>query len=157
TPGRERTPFTLVFFVLGLAGLWAAYRVGTGLFAYLASLAFLLTFALVFYLNFKYGYSLHPEVADLNRHEVRERDYFFIASFALWGLLAGIGLTWAWARVAESLKSDRAMLATAPVLLVAFIPLALNWRWASRAQDWAAHDWAYDLLMSVEPYAVLFT
>jgi tetratricopeptide (TPR) repeat protein len=37
------------------------------------------------------------------------------------------------------------------------IPLSLNWSWASRAGDWAARDWAYDLLMSVEPYAVLFT
>ncbi len=46
---------------------------------------------------------------------------------------------------------------TSPVLAVALIPLALNWSWASRAGDHAARDWAYDLLMSVEPYAVLFT
>ncbi|HZD05878.1 MAG TPA: hypothetical protein VE173_13205, partial [Longimicrobiales bacterium] len=29
--------------------------------------------------------------------------------------------------------------------------------WASRAHDHAARDWAYNLLMSVEPYGVLFT
>jgi hypothetical protein len=45
----------------------------------------------------------------------------------------------------------------APVLGVVALPLVLNWSWASRSGDYAAHDWAYDLLMSVEPYAILFT
>src|SRR5207253_10873698 len=40
------------------------------------------TLVLIFYLNFKYGYSWAPDNAQLQR-EVRERDYFFIASFAL--------------------------------------------------------------------------
>ena len=44
-----------------------------------------------------------------------------------------------------------------PILLVTFIPLFYNWEWASRADDYATIDWAYDLLMSVEPYGVLFT
>jgi hypothetical protein len=156
-PGGTRTPFTLVFIALGLAGLYALFRADRGLFMYLGTLTVLLTFGLVFYLNFKYGYSLAPEVTNPDLHEVRERDYFFVASFAVWGLLAGVGLTWAWSRVAQSLGSARAALATSPVLLVALIPLVLNWSWASRANDWAARDWAYDVLMSVEPYGVIFT
>jgi hypothetical protein len=44
-----------------------------------------------------------------------------------------------------------------PILALAFIPLVANWTWASRADDYAARDWAYNLLMSVEPYGVLFT
>jgi hypothetical protein len=156
-PGNARIPFTLVFFVLGAAGLYATLRADRILFVYFAGLAGVLTLGLVFYLNFKYGFSLAPEVTDPNLHEVRERDYFFVAGFALWGMLAGVGLTWAWSTVVASLASARASLATAPLLLVAVIPLALNWEWASRAGDWAARDWAYDLLMSVEPYAVLFT
>jgi hypothetical protein len=35
--------------------------------------------------------------------------------------------------------------------------MAYNWEWASRTDDYATIDWAYDLLMSVEPYGVLFT
>jgi hypothetical protein len=46
---------------------------------------------------------------------------------------------------------------TAPVLALALIPLFANWSWASRAGDYSARDWAYNLLMSLEPYAVLFT
>jgi hypothetical protein len=48
-------------------------------------------------------------------------------------------------------------LAAAPVLLVAFIPLGSNWVWATRAGDYATRDWAYNMLMSVEPYGVIFT
>ena len=33
----------------------------------------------------------------------------------------------------------------------------LNFGWASRSGDHAARDWAHNLLMSVEPYAVIFT
>src|SRR2546423_12797495 len=49
------------------------------------------TLLLIFYLNFKYGYSQRPDLAQA-LHEVRERDYFFIASFALWGVWVGMGL-----------------------------------------------------------------
>jgi hypothetical protein len=156
-PGGARTPFTLLFLALGCAGLYAIFRADRNLFALLGTLTAVLTVGLVFYLNFKYGYSLAPEVENPDLHEVRERDYFFVASFALWGMLAGLGLTWAWTRIAQSLGSARAALATSPILLVALVPLALNWDWASRAGDWAARDWAYDLLMSVEPYGVIFT
>jgi len=151
-PGMGRTPFTLLFLGLGLVGLWAAWKADKVVAAYLVTLVLTLSVALVFYLNFRYGYSLAPEVTDRAMHEVRERDYFFIASFIVWGCLAGIGLAWVWA----VLESRRYVLA-APVLLVGVMPLALNWSWASRAGDWAARDWAYDLLMSVEPYGVLFT
>ncbi|MBW3534317.1 MAG: DUF2723 domain-containing protein [Gemmatimonadetes bacterium] len=155
-PGNARLPFTLLFLALGVVGLWATYRADRPLFGYLLTLAAVLTFGLVFYLNFRYGFSLRPDIPQ-ELHEVRERDYFFIASFILWGMLAGIGLAWAWSVAASSLRGSRAALLSAPLLLVAAIPLALNWAWASRAGDWAARDWAYDLLMSVEPYGVLFT
>jgi hypothetical protein len=49
------------------------------------------------------------------------------------------------------------MLITSPILALALIPLVLNWPYASRAGDYAARDWAYNLLNSVEPYGVLFT
>ncbi len=156
-PGNTRLVFTVLFLALGLAGLWAAWKADPVLFAYLATLVGVLTVGLVFYLNFKYGYALAPPGIGLAQREVRERDYFFVAAFLVWGMLAGVGLTWAWGAVASAARGARPWLATSPVLLIALIPLVMNHAWASRRGDWAARDWAYDLLMSVEPYGVLFT
>ncbi len=156
-PRSGRNPVTLVFFVLGLWGLWLIWRADRGAFYLLGGLTLTVTLGLVFYLNFKYGYSLAPEVQTQTLHEVRERDYFFIASFGLWGVLAGLGLTALWLRISESLTGARRQLMAAPVLLIAFIPLGSNWAWATRAGDYSTRDWAYNLLMSVEPYGIIFT
>jgi hypothetical protein len=167
-------PLALLYGLLGFAGLWAVFRTDRRAALYLGVLAGTLTLGLVYYLNFRYGFSLAPEVQDLRLHEVRERDYFFVAGFGLWGVLAGLGLAWCWAVLAERVgaargnggggggthpgrRHHRGLALTSPVLLLALIPLALNGRWASRADDWAARDWARDLLASVEPYGVLFT
>jgi len=156
-PGGRRLPLTLLFLLLGLWGLWHSFHRDRHAFFLLGGLALTVTVGLVFYLNFKYGYSLAPHVSDRNLHEVRERDYFFIASFGLWGLLAGLGLAAVWRQLARGISKARPYLLTSPVLAVAFIPLVSNWTWASRAGDWATRDWAYNLLMSVEPYGVIFT
>lgn len=156
-PVPARMPMTFLFLALGFAGLWASFRADRTLSAYLIVLAGTLTVALVVYLNFKHGYSLHGALPQDDR-EVRERDYFFVAGFMLWGVLSGIGLTWFWDRMARALGGGVPRYRpTSAILVVAFIPLVLNWAWASRAGDYAARDWAYDLLMSVEPYGVLFT
>ncbi len=152
-----RLPFTLLFLLLGFLGLWAAWRADRGVFTYLAVLIGTLTLGLVYYLNFKYGFSLAPEVADRGLHEVRERDYFFLGSFIVWGALSGMGLAWAWGSLASRSSSARRWALASPVLALALVPLALNWSWASRAGDYAARDWAYDFLTSMEPYAVIFT
>ena len=111
------------------------------------------------YLNFKYGFGhTRRRGSHFDKGEVRERDYFFIVSFSLWGLWAGIGLTALWLRLTERLGGgSKALGRAAPVLSLALLPLMLNWPYASRAGDYAARDWAYNLLNSVEPYGVLFT
>jgi hypothetical protein len=157
TQGAARLPFTLAFFLLGLAGLVVAWRSGVPIVGYLATLTATLTVALVVYLNFRHGYSLSPEITNPALHEVRERDYFFVASFLVWGCLAGIGLVWLWHTAAGLLGRPRRYAVVSPLLAIAGFPLIFNWSWAGRAGDYAARDWAYDLLMSVEPYAVLFT
>ncbi len=151
---RARTPFTLLFLALGLAGFYVVWRADRDTGVYMAVFMATLSFALVFYLNFRYGFSLAPEITNPDLHEVRERDYFFLLGFALWGVMSGLGLArcWLWlaGRAGSAVKA-------APVLAVAAIPFVLNVNWANRAGDHAARDWAYDLLNSVEPYALLFT
>ena len=167
--GRARIPLTALFIGLGIFGILEHYRRDRVSWVYLISLFGVLSAGLVFYLNFKYGYSMPlPEGDELTQAmeaarartprdlaEVRERDYFFVVGFSVWGLMAGIGIASLWDRVTR--MSGRSLLATSPVLGLALIPLVLNFGWASRAGDHAARDWAYNLLMSVEPYGVIFT
>ena len=156
-PGNIRLLFTALFLGLGVMGFWILWQTDRALFAYMAALMGTLSVALVFYLNFKYGYSLAGMVADRDLHEVRERDYFFIAGFLVWGAMAGLGLAGLWLLISKKIQDARRMLMAAPVLLVAFIPMVFNWSWSTRAGDYASRDWAFDLLASVEPYAILFT
>jgi hypothetical protein len=162
-PGGSRTPVTVAFLLLGLVGLGLVARRDPGAATYLGVLVLTLTLGLVYYLNFRYGYSLAPGGIGPGGSEVRERDYFFVAGFGLWGVLAGMGLAGLWTWTARRLGpvagvlSRRGLVRASPLLLAALIPLAFNWGWASRAGDHAAEDWAWDLLTSVEPYAILFT
>jgi hypothetical protein len=166
-----RVMFTLVFIFLGLFGAWSQYKRDRTSFVYVALLFFTLAAGLTFYLNFQYGYT---SGVSRDMTEVRERDYFFIVSFSVWGVWAGIGLAafWLWLsqRVAAGAAAAREAVLergpvmalrpswlTAPVMAIALVPLIANWSWANRNYDYSARDWAYNLLMSVEPYGVLFT
>ena len=145
---------------LGLLGAWrhvrADRRSGLAMLALMSTLIPIL----VFYLNFKYRYGTHPGWWTLD--EVRERDYFFICSFALWGIWVAIGLAAVMERIrgalAQRVRADggRWALAT-PVLAVALIPLLGNRIAASRAGETMARDFAYDMLQSAVPYSVLVT
>ncbi|NIP81495.1 MAG: hypothetical protein GWM90_20670, partial [Gemmatimonadetes bacterium] len=82
-----------LFVLLGLLGArthWRSDRRGAAL---LGVLFLTLSAGLVVYLNFRYGYSIARDrfpAADM--HEVRERDYFFLMGFSVWGLWAGLGV-----------------------------------------------------------------
>jgi hypothetical protein len=150
-----RLPFTLLFTTLGIFGAVEHFKRDRATWWYVLSLFGTLSLALVFYLNFKYGYTIADPASDPLVHEVRERDYFFIVSFSLWGLWAGVGIVTLWQRFSEKLGGSYKK--AAPILALALIPLVLNWPWADRTGDYSARDWGYNLLMSVEPYGVVFT
>ena len=155
---RGQALATALFTVLGLGGLIALWRTDRRAGAAATALFFTLIPLLIYYLNFKYGFSMHPEQPQLQR-EVRERDYFFVASFSAFGLLVAAGLGAAMRLIADEIKaSDRTRwLATAPLLAVAFIPFIGNRVTAARSGETAARDFAIDLLQSVEPYGILIT
>src|SRR5258705_276714 len=125
----------------------------------LSLLMFTFTLALVFYLNFKYGFSLHPE-QPLAAHEVRQRDYFFMVSFAIWGIWVAMGLAALLEGVGDWFRerqpdATRRWLYGTPLLALALVPLFGNRLTASRRGETLARDFAYDVLQSVEPYGVL--
>jgi len=164
--GRDWSPsiqrgLAVIFGCIGLLGAWRQWKADKRAALAMTALMVTLTFILIFYLNFKYGFSQYPDRPQLAR-EVRERDYFYIASFALWGVWVGLGLAtlmeWGREWLAEREPSDeRRWLFMTPMLLLAIVPLAGNRLTASRRGETLARDFAYDMLQSVEPYGVLVT
>jgi hypothetical protein len=161
-----------IFLVLGLFGGWVHWKRDRQSFWFFGPLMLTLTLLLIFYLNFKYGYTQAQMLGiDLERAEVRDRDYFFLWSFSAWSVWAALGLVFVWESLAallgtESIKLGKAVLqlperrsfaVTAPVLALALFPLVGNWQYASRRGDTTTRDFAHDLLNSVEPYGILVT
>jgi hypothetical protein len=101
-----RALFTLLFVGLGLFGAWSHYRRDRTSWVYFALLFATLAFGLTFYLNFKYGYTYPGVTREMT--EVRERDYFFIVSFSLWGVWAGIGIAALWLWLSERFAAGEA-------------------------------------------------
>ncbi len=160
-PIASRTATTL-FGLIGLTGAFALWQRDRRAFWASATLMLTVTIALVVYLNFKYGYSypVDPALGPVAR-EVRERDYFFVVSFAAFGLWIAVGFGELLNALAEFLRgrtSEQARWALAsPVLGLALVPLFGNHVTASRAHETLARDFARDLLESVEPYGILIT
>jgi len=147
----------IIFLILGSVGFEFARRRDRGI-AYLLGALWLVTgLGLVIYMNFKAGFSRFWDMyPSWDQHEVRERDYFFVVSFKVWGIFAAFGLVllvhWL-----SKVSSRRLGIAVASFL--ALVPFAANFTAASRrhgADATAARDIAYNLLQSVEPYGVLF-
>ena len=158
--GRLGAAATGLFTVLGLTGLWELWKRDRR--AGLAGIALLgtLSVGLVYYMNFKYGFSQYPDQPSLPR-EVRERDYFFVGSFAVYGAFVALGFGALMRRIVDFVGErgtpvGRWAIAT-PVLALALIPLLGNHLTASRAHETTPSDFAYDILQSVEPYGILIT
>jgi hypothetical protein len=175
-PGVQFT-LAFLFLALGLLGGYVHWERDRKTFWYFGPLMFTMTLALIYYLNFKYGWSQDPGARDVAR-EVRDRDYFYIWSFSAWGVWAAIGLGYVWEQIAywvggevrttekaagkkpatvSAWPTRRGFMLAAPVLLIALIPLFANWRSASRAGHQFTDQWARDYLNSLEPYAIVIT
>ena len=155
-----RSLVTLLFAGLGMHGLITHRRADRGSWWLLFGLWLITGLGLVVYMNFKpgfsIGYNLYPESSD---HEVRDRDYFFVVSFAVWGVWSGLGLANLVRRAMTRWRLGVAV-AAVPLALGALIPFAGNFTAASRRHGpdaTLAADFAYNLLNSVPPYGILFT
>jgi hypothetical protein len=159
------------FLLLGLLGGWVHWQRDRRSFWFFGPLMFTMTLLLIYYLNFKYGYSQAPELGETVPREVRDRDYFYLWSFSAWSVWAALGLVFVWETIAAAigaqavkvgkqvmrLPTQKSWLSASPVLLVAFVPLFGNWEASTRHAETDTRDFAHDLLESVEPYGILVT
>ena len=108
------------------------------------------TLGVIVYLNLKAGTSFGwMFVPDDAAHEARDRDYFFVLGFWAWGIWAGMGAV----ALAERYRLRAAG------LVVAALPIALNWSAVSRRGEPDAslpREVATELLDPLPPKAVLF-
>ena len=149
----------LIFLGLGLRGSYAQRRLDRPAWWLLFMLFMVTGIGLVVYMNFRPGFgrwaNYYPEGTS---HEVRERDYFFVVSFIIWGIWAGMGLVVLFRAL---IQRGGALRRFAPAaFMVAAVPLVLNWSGASRRHGPDARlaaDFAYDLLNTAPPYGILFT
>jgi hypothetical protein len=169
--GALQQMLAAVFLVLGLLGGYVHWRRDRRSFWYFGTFVFSATLLLIYYLNFKYGYSQSPHLGESVDREVRDRDYFYLWSFSAWGVWAALGLVFVWESLAAMIGADqvrlgketveqpreRSWLLASPVLALALVPLVGNWDDASRAGHTYTRDFAHDILNSVEPYGILIT
>jgi hypothetical protein len=150
---------TLVYTALGVRGCLAQRSADRSAWWLLLVLFLVTGPGLVIYMNFRPGFGRwFDSYPAAGAHEVRERDYFFVVSFIVWGIWAGMGLV----VLARSLilRAGGIRRLAPAALVLALLPVVLNWTAASRRHGPDARlaaDFAYDLLNSVPPYGVLFT
>jgi len=159
------------FFMLWAWGYW--FKKDRNRTALFVSLFVVTTIALVFYMNFADG--TRAERIDYERwiaagrpgqmptvhREVRERDYFFTPGFMFLGVWMGLAAG-ALMHKAFSAKNPRIRRRLAPALAILFmaspaLPISQNFSENDRSNDWIPYDYAYNLLMSLERNAILFT
>ncbi len=151
-PSLWRTPFTLVYAVLGIIGFVWHRRVHRLSWRAMTVLFVSATLGVIAYLNMKaspsYGHGFLPAGA---QHEARERDYFFALAFVCWGIWAGSGAV-------ASFRRFGARWSLAGVA-VAALPFALNFSAVDRSAlpvGTAARDSALRTLSRAPARAVVF-
>ncbi len=155
-----RVAVTVLFAAIGVFGAVHHRRGDRSSFRFVAMLFLVTGLGLLLYIDFKPGPSIGwTQWPALGDHEVRERDYFFVASFVAWGLWVAIGASELARRMTHRTGAGR-WSAGHLVFAVALVPLVLNFRAATRrgtADETFARDFARALLQSVPPGGILFT
>jgi hypothetical protein len=150
-PSLLRTLGTATFMFLGFVGALWNWSSDRRSWTTIAALMLCGTIGVATYLNLHAGPSIgFPGLTEETQREARERDYFFVFGFWAWGVWAGIGAVVLARRVARPAWAG---------VLVAAIPMVLNWKAVSRRGDAEAmvpRRWAEALLASTPKRGVLF-
>ena len=136
--------------LLGLFGIYFQFKKDWKM----ASI-FMVMFILMGYLTAFYQNQQQPQP--------RERDYFYVGAFFVYGIWIAIGMRGLVDLVSERVKEGSSkQIAIAAVLLlgVIFVPVRMvqaNYFTHDRSKNWVPWDYSYNILQSCAPNAVLFT
>jgi Protein O-mannosyl-transferase TMEM260-like len=159
--------WTLLFLALGIFGAVEHAKHEKKSFYFWLAVFLITGLILNTYMNFKLGYSqAMDKYPGQGLHEVRERDYFFIVSFAFFGLWSGLGLASILNRLRKAFAVDTAKpllarpvfyLMTVVVLGPGLIPLLANYKQVDRGGNYIPPNYARNVMNSMEPGGILFT
>ena len=143
---KGRNSYYFLPFLLGILGLVFQYRNDRQNFLVTGLLFFLMSFALVIYLN---------EVPNTPR----ERDYVYVGSFYVFCIWIGFGALFLFSQLQRLIKEKLAVMTTLSLCLLAspILLLAQNYDDHDRSGRYSARDLARNYLESCKPNAILFT
>ena len=143
---RGRNSYYFLPLILGILGLAFQYRNDRQNFLVTGLLFFLMSFALVVYLN---------EVPNTPR----ERDYVYVGSFYVFCIWIGFGALFLFSQIQKLMKEKLALITTLAICLLAspILLLAQNYDDHNRSGRYSARDMARNYLESCKPNAILFT
>jgi tetratricopeptide (TPR) repeat protein len=140
---------TAIPIALGFWGIAANYRRERKLWVLNFTNLFVNSVGLILFLNF-------------SSTEVRERDYFYGAAFYFFAIFIGIGVTSLLVTAAQWAEGKgRAAARAVPIgalcLFLSVLPARHNWFTHDRSHFFIARDYAFNLLVGLEPNAIIFT
>jgi len=143
---KGRNSYYFLPLILGILGLVFQYKSDRQNFLTTSLLFFLMSFALVVYLN---------EVPNTPR----ERDYVYVGSFYVFSIWIGFGTLFLSSQLQKLMNEKAAAIATLSLCLMIspILLLAQNYDDHDRSGRYSARDLARNYLESCEPNAILFT
>jgi hypothetical protein len=135
-------------FILGMFGIFSYYRRDWKMATVLLTTFIFMGYLICFY-------------QDQQQTQPRERDYFYVGSFFIFSLWIALGIRGIIDLIQESKPS---ILKPASVAVLAlgflFVPIRMiqtNYFEHDRSKNWIPWDYAYNILQSCAPNAILFT
>lgn len=146
-----------VFSLLSIWGLVVLYRREKKLFLLMIMIMFMLSFAMVSYLNLKFS----PSDANPKHQarEVRERDYFFHTGHVYFGILIGFGFLGFMNFLKDEAKNKKGVniAGLGGILIFSIAPFLTNIQVNNRFGNFIPKDYGYNMLSSCDKAAVVFT
>jgi len=146
-----------IFYGAGIWGIFELFRRETKLFTLLMLIMFMLSFAMIGYLNLKFSPSdSNPKHQE---REVRERDYFFHTTDVYWGLLVGIGFYAfvLWAKKESKNNRFAKIGAYTGIIVFGVVPFFTNLHLNNRYGNFIPKDYGINMLISCDKNGVIFT
>ncbi len=146
-----------IFYMAGIWGVVELFRREKKVFIFMMLILFMLSFAMMGYLNLRFSPSdSNPKHQD---REVRERDYFFHTTNVYWGLLIGMGFYAFVIWVKKESKNNRFARIGAYTGIVAYgiIPFFTNLSVNNRYGNYMPKDYGINMLISCDKDGIIFT